>query len=238
MGTTVEGWTTLTESPLVLLREYSFGPGRANALAVRLPSGKFLIASAPIDAAEPAGRALAAHGDVTALLAVNGAHYLGLKAARAAFPDAVSYAHPNARERILKQAEEPGPLRPITELTPQLGDQIEVLAIDGCKIGDVLVRVRTERGTLLYTTDFIANIPKLPANPIFKLIFKFTDSGPGFKVFRIFFMFYASNKRAARDHLIREIEANPPSIVVPAHGAVVEQPNLGPELVSMLRAAF
>lgn len=238
MGTTIDGWTTLAEVPLVLMHEYSFGPGTANALAVRLPSGAFLIASAPVDAAESAGRALRAHGEVAALLAVNGAHYLGLKTAREACPNAVSYAHPSARERIAKQAKDAGPLAPLSELTPHLGDAIEVIAVDGCKIGDVLLRVQTERGTLLYTTDFIANVPALPKNPIFRLLFKLTDSGPGLKIFRIFFMFFAANKRAARDCLVREIEAKPPTILVPAHGAVVEQPNLGSTLVSMLRAAF
>ena len=238
MGTTVTGWNTLAENPLVLLREYSFGAGRANALAVRLPSGKFLIASAPIDSADPAVRGLAAHGEVAALLAVNGAHYLGLAAARRSFPNAVSYAHPHARDRILKRSKEPGQLAPLSELTPQLGDGIDVVPVDGCKIGDVLLRVQTEHGVLLYVTDFIANIPKLPWNPMFRLMFKLTDSGLGFKVFGIFFKFFTSNRAAARDCLIREIEAKPPAILVPAHGDVVSQPNLGPTLVSMLRAAL
>jgi hypothetical protein len=111
-------------------------------------------------------------------------------------------------------------------------------AVDGDKVGDVLVRVRTERGTVLYASDFIANMQSLPNNFVFRMIFKLTDSGPGLKVFRIFFKFFVADRKAARDFLVKEIEANPPAVLVPAHGDVVVQSDLAPTLVGMLRAAF
>jgi hypothetical protein len=234
--TTVEGWTTLAEEPLVLIREYSFGPGRANALAVGLPSGKLMLVSAPLGLSASELQALAAQGEVVAMVAINGAHHLGLPGSGSAFPNAISYATSRARDRILKKSKSPGKLEPIEKLTPLLGDKVSVLAADGCKIGDVIVRVQTERGTLLYVGDFIANIPTLPSNPLFKLVMKLTNSAPGFKVFRIFFMFFASDKGALRDFLIREIEARPPAILVPGHGDVVAKPELGQQLITMLRA--
>jgi glyoxylase-like metal-dependent hydrolase (beta-lactamase superfamily II) len=237
MSTNVSGWTTLAEQPLVLLHEYVFGPAKANALAVRLPSGKFLLVSAPAGQIDPALQALSAQGEVIAMVAINGAHHLGLPVCRSAFPNAVSYATASARARILKKGKDPGQLEPIEKLVPLLGDKVSVIAADGCKIGDVLVRVQTERGTLLYVGDFIANIPELPKNLLFRLMFKLTDSGPGFKVFGIFFKFFASNKGVLRDFLIREIESHPPAILVPGHGGVVDRPDLAPTLVSMLRSA-
>jgi hypothetical protein len=237
MTTTVAGWTTLAEEPLVLVREYAFGPGTANALAVRMPNRKLLLVSAPTGVHTAELQALSAHGEVVAMIAINGAHHLGLGPCRGAFPNAVSYATASARERILKKGKEPGQLETIEKLQPLLGDKISVLAADGCKLGDVLVRVQTERGTLLYVGDFIANIQKLPNNLLFKLMFKLTDSGPGLKVFRIFFKFFVADKGMLRDFLIREIEARPPAILVPGHGDVVARPELGPTLVSMLRAA-
>lgn len=237
MSTTVAGWKTLAEEPLVLLREYSFGPGQANALVVGLPNDKLLLVSAPVDMSATELQALSSHGEVVGLLAINGAHHLGLRAWRTAFPNAIAYATPAARERILKKGDAPGPLEPIEKLKPLLGDKVDVIAAAGCKIGDVIVRVQTERGTLLYVGDFIANIKALPKNFMFRLMFKLTDSGPGFKVFRIFFMFFAADKRALRDFLIHQIEATPPQILVPGHGDVVTQPDLKTTLVSMLRAA-
>lgn len=238
MSTTVTGWQTLSEEPLVLLREYSFGGGRANALAIRLPNRKLLLVSAPCGLPSQSLRALAAEGEVVALLAINGAHHLGLAGWRSQFPHATSYAARAARERILKRSKDPGPLEPLENLRPLLGDKVQVVAAEGCKIGDAIVRVETERGTVLYVGDFIANIPKLPWNPLFRLIFRLTDSGPGLKVFNIFFKFFVADRPAARDFLIREIEARPPSILVPGHGTIVTQAGLAPTLVSMLRAAI
>jgi hypothetical protein len=237
-ATSVPGWTTLAENPLVLVKEYAFGPGRANALAVALPNRKMLITSPPAGIPDAELSALAEHGDVVALLANNGTHHMGLAPARRVFPNAVTYATARAGARIRDKAKEPGQLEPIEALQPLLGDAVSVLAVDGDKVGDVLVRVRTEQGTLLYVSDFIANMQSLPDNFIFRMIFKLTDSGPGLKVFQIFFKFFVADRAAARDFLVKEIEANPPAVLVPAHGDVVVQSNLAPTLVGMLRAAF
>lgn len=237
MGTTIRGWTTIAERPLVLLREYSFGSGAANALVVQLPQNKLLIMSPPTGVPIDELRALNAVGTVVALLETNGSHHMGLGPAREAFPQAVSYAAPQAAERIRKKGKDYGELAPLETLTPLLGDKVNVLAVDGGKIGDALIRVETEKGTLLYTGDFIANIPKLPNNFLFKLVFKLTDSGPGLKVFNIFFKFFVKNPAQARDCLIRELTTHPPAIIVPAHGAVVERADLAPTLVSMLQAS-
>ncbi len=237
MTTTIKGWTTLAEQPLVLIKEYSFGQGTANALAVGLPGQQLLIMSPPTGVPVEELRALSAAGKVVALLETNGAHHLGLGASREAFPQAVTYAAKRAAERIRKKGKDFGELAPLENLTPLLGDKVSVLAVEGDKIGDALIRVRTEKGIILYTGDYIANIRELPKNFLFRLVFKLTDSGPGLKVFNLFFRFFVKDRAVARDFLIRELESNPPSILAPAHGDVVARNDLGPTLVSMLRTA-
>jgi hypothetical protein len=238
MTTNVPGWSTLAEQPLVLIREYAFGPGTANALAVGLPNGKLMIVSPPVGVETAELKALSEHGDVVALLANNGAHHLGLSPCRRAFPDAVTYATARAGARIRDKGKDPGQLEPIQALQPLLGDAVSVFAVDGDKIGDVLVRVRTEKGVMLYVSDFIANIKSLPRNLIFRVMFKLTDSGPGLKVFRLFFRFFVADRVAARDFLVKELEANPPAVLLPAHGDVVARSDLASTLINMLRAAY
>lgn len=237
MATTIKGWTTLAEQPLVLIREYSFGQAKANAMAVGLPGQQLLIMSPPAGVSVEELRELNAVGKVVALLETNGAHHLGLGASREAFPQAVTYAAKRAAERIRKKGKDYGELAPLESLAPLLGDKVAVLAVEGDKIGDALVRVRTEKGIVLYTGDYIANIRELPKNFLFRLAFKLTDSGPGLKVFGLFFKFFVKDRAAARDFLIRELESNPPAILAPAHGDVVERSDLGATLVSMLRTA-
>lgn len=238
MSTLISGWATLSETPPVLVRSYSFGGGRANALAIGLPDQKWLIVSPPPDLTEPEAQAFRAKGQVVALLENNGSHHLGLGPWRKEFPDAVSYALPAAAVRIRKKGKDVGQLQSLEPLLPLLGEAVFVLPVPGCKIGDVLVRVRTDAGTVLYASDFIANLPMLPRNPIGRLLFWLTDSGPGLKVFGIFFRFFVADRVAVRECLIQELEANPPAILVPAHGDVVTRADLGPTLIGMLRSAL
>ena len=104
MNRPVAGWTQLAAEPLVLLREYSFGPAQANSLAIRLPDGELLLVSAPTDLSAAELNELASVGEVTALVANNGAHYLGIPSLHKRFPKAGCYATEAARARIAKKS--------------------------------------------------------------------------------------------------------------------------------------
>jgi hypothetical protein len=236
MKTIVPGWTTLAEQPLVLVREYAFGPGRATAMAALLPGNQWLLMSPPNNLGADEARAFQAHGPVVALVENNGSHHLGLGPCRAHFPEAITYAAPRAAARIRKKGKDYGQLEPIAKLTPLLGDQVTVLEAEGDKIGDVVVFVRTERGSVFYAGDFIANIQRLPRNLLFRLVFTLTDSAPGLKVFNMFFRFFVADPKAARRFLVRALKEHAPTMLVPAHGDVVERADLTPTLVHLLEA--
>ena len=238
MNSPIAGWTQLAAEPLVLMREYSFGPGTANAVAVRLDDGTLLVISPPTGLSARELDELASVGEVSSLLANNGAHYLGLTSFCERFPKATAYATDAARERIQQKSKRPLSLHPLSQLLPRLSRKVEVIAADGCKVGDVLVRIHSERGPLLYVGDFFANIPKLPWNPLFRIMFKLTKSAPGFRVFGIFFKFFSSDRAALRDFLIRELQASSPAVMIPAHGDCVARPDLGPTMISMLQSAI
>jgi len=237
MGANISGWTTLSEDPPVLVKEYAFGPGKANAMAVGLPDRNWMIVSPPANLSDADVEGFAQLGTVVALVANNGTHHLGLGPCRKRFPGAVTYATERAAARIRKKGKDFGELQPIAKLQSQLGSKVTLIPVSGDKVGDVCARVETEKGPLFYASDFIANINTLPNNFFFKMMFKLTDSGPGLKVFGIFFKFFVADRKAALDCLCNEMNAHPPRILVPAHGDVVQREDLGPTLVGMLRSA-
>src|ERR1700712_513656 len=104
MDRPIAGWTQLAAEPLVLLREYSFGSATANSLAIRLPDGTLLLVSSPCNLSDSELNALAGVGVVSALLANNGAHHLGVPSLLKRFPNAVCYATQSASTRIAKKS--------------------------------------------------------------------------------------------------------------------------------------
>src|SRR5688500_6204001 len=114
MNSSIAGWTQLATQPLVLMREYSFGPGTANAVAVRLGDGTLLVISPPTGLSARELDELASVGEVSALLANNGALYLGLASFCQHFPKAVAYATEAARERIMQKSKQPLKVQPLS----------------------------------------------------------------------------------------------------------------------------
>jgi hypothetical protein len=54
----------------------------------------------------------------------------------------------------------------------------------GFKTGESILRVTTAKGAVWYTGDLLTNIQRTPGRP-FSWLFSWTDSGPGFKLFKL-----------------------------------------------------
>jgi glyoxylase-like metal-dependent hydrolase (beta-lactamase superfamily II) len=96
----------------------------------------------------------------------------------------------------------------------------------GLKTGETLFSVRTGRGAVWYTGDLLTNIEHLPPPP-FRWLFTWTDSAPGFRLFRPAIWLFARDKQALRGSLLERLAADPPTIAIPAHGPPVEAGDVG-----------
>ena len=108
MPIAIPGWVTISEDPPVLVHEYGFGAGKANALAVLLPERKWMIVSPPPKLSPSEAKAFEEHGSVVALVENNGTHHMGLGPCRKLFPAARAYAEPQAAARIRAKNAEAG----------------------------------------------------------------------------------------------------------------------------------
>jgi hypothetical protein len=88
------------------------------------------------------------------------------------------------------------------------------------KTGEVLVRIASERGLVWYVTDIVMNLPVLPSNPVFKLLFRLSGSGPGLKLNNIAPLFMVRDKAALKRWLAAEFDKAPPSWLIPTHGDI------------------
>lgn len=232
MNQTKNGWKVIDETLPILTYEYSFGPGLANTLAIGVGDGVVLV-SPPLNASDGVVGDLAAYGPVRALVASNAFHYLGIPEWHARFPQAVVAAPVQSIARVKKKTGI-DPIVPLSEASVLKRDGIEFIDIPHFKTGEVFVRAKTSKGLYWYVTDVVMNIPKLPKNPIFRMMFKLSNSGPGLKFNNMAAMFMMKDKAAVKSWLAKEIRKAPPSVLIPCHGPVVHMDATASQLLQVV----
>lgn len=235
MATNESMWEVISEQPLLLRHEYSFGLGEANSTAFEIDDRKLLLVSPPIGS-EGIYDELRQHGEVVAIAEINGAHYMGIEGARAAFPFARVFASDVAGERITNKAQNPGEVESLELFRELVGERLEIVEVPGHKIGDIVLRAQTDKGLAWWVGDVVGNAPA-PDNFLFKVLTKWTDSGPGFKVNRLFLKFFAQDKVAIKNFYLEQLAAHPMDVFIPAHGDPIVRTGLETELTEMFRSA-
>lgn len=214
----IDGWTVLDEKALILYQEYTFTKGAyATTLVFRGRDGLVVVSPGP-RTTDREYDALREHGEVTALVANNAYHHLGQAPWRARFPNAVSYA-PSGALASLEKKNPTIQFKALQDLP--LPEHITSAELPGFKSGETFFSIRSERGTVWYTGDLLTNIHALP-NPPIKWLFTWTDSAPGFRLFKPAVWGFVRDKKTLRAFMLDRVEKDPPAAVVSAHGPAVE----------------
>lgn len=229
------GWTVVDERLPLLTYSYTFAPEAvANALAIGGPEG-LIVLSPPARPKEEAFTELERHGKVRALVASNAFHHLGLPAWKKRYPDATIFAPAQGVARVEKRTKLSG-VRPIAEAASLLAPNVELVDMPHYRTGEILARIKTETDLIWFITDLIFNLPALPkAFPIHQ-IFKWTNSGPGFKLNGVGTVFMVRDRPALYRWMRREVEKAPPTLVLPCHGPPVRMDPPGQLLLDLLPA--
>lgn len=220
MDATPNGWKIFDATVPILTYEYHFGGGTANSLAVGIEGGLEVV-SPPSRAASGVFDDLSRYGPVRALVASNAFHYLGLAGWKERLPEALLFAPKQSIGRIERQSKLQG-IRPLAEAAPIAGARVEFADMPHYRTGEVLVRISSERGPVWYVTDIVLNLPALPPNPVFRLLFGLSGSAPGLKLNNIASLFMVRDKSALKRWLAAEFDRAPPAWLIPAHGGIVD----------------
>lgn len=213
-----EQWQVLDEKAGVLWREYEFSKGAyATTLVFRGVDG-LVVVSPAMRLPERAYAALREHGEVRALIANNTYHHLGQAEWRSRFPDAVSYCPPGSVQTLNKKASGVS-FRPLDALS--LPAHVRWEDPPGFKTGEAILSIGTARGSVWYSGDLLTNIERTPGPP-FSWVFSWTDSAPGFRLFKPAVWLFVKDRKVLREWALRRLVSDPPAIVVPAHGPPVD----------------
>ncbi len=229
------GWTVVDEHLPLLTYSYTFAPEAvANALAIGGPEG-LVVLSPPSRPREEAFTELERHGKVRALVASNAFHHLGLPAWKKRYPDATVFAPAQGVARVEKQSKLTG-IRPISEAASLLAPGVELVDMPHYRTGEILARIKTEKDLIWFITDLLLNMPELPKAFPIRQIFKWSGSGPGFKLNGVGPVFMVKDRKALYRWMRREAEQAPPTLVLPCHGPPVKMDPPGKLLLDLLPA--
>jgi len=213
-----EGWNVVDDDARVLWREYSFSKNAYSTTLVFRGTDGLVVVSPGTGLSDREYDALREHGEVRALVANNHFHHLGQAAWRARFPDAQSYAPAGALQALEKKVPDIR-FQPLSAL--ELPAHVDGAEPPGYKTGDVFFSVRTKKGSVWFTSDLVTNIQRTPGPPVVWL-FTLTNSGPGYRLFKLGVWLFVRDRRPLRDWMLDRLAKDPPSVVVPAHGPALE----------------
>lgn len=228
MTKTAAGWTVLGEDPPVLVHTYSIGPGNTtNCMAVGIGDGRLAVVSAPTNPSDALLADLEGFGAVAAVVANNGFHRSGLPHWRARLPDVPIFAPADALARVRKV--EPT-ARDLAEL--EVSGPARLHALPGTRIGDTWVVAPGARGLVWYVSDTITNMPTLPPPP-FGWLMRAIGLRAGFAMNGVQTRVMTVDRPARAEWMRRLLADGAPALVVPAHGAREDAPDLGERLRGM-----
>ena len=211
-------WQALDSTGNVQMLTYSFGPGTANTLAVRLEDDSFMVVSPATNAADSVLDELGKLGTVSALLAPNAFHHMGQAQWRKRFPHALSYAPEDAIARVTKKSGIA--YLPVSDLHGKLGPHVHVVAPLGLKSTDLLVHASTPQGAIWFGGDLISNMHPGEGGLVFRALSRLTGGGPGYRFNPLPAMLYLKDKNAWKADVRERMGREHLMAVVPAHGHV------------------
>jgi hypothetical protein len=239
MQKTEHGWTIIDADAGVLSYSYEFSKGAtSNCFTTKLASGGLMVVSPPTKVSQEVVDDLAAYGKVEALVANNGYHHLGIARWRELFPAARCFAAAGAKARIAKRSNDAGELEGLDALEPLLGEGVAVLEAASSKCGETWVRAKLEEGGYAwYGSDIFANMPSVPPSFFVGLLFKWTGSAPGYRLFNLAHKLVLKDRKATLRAMLEDVRRHPPRVMVPAHGEILSSASLATDTERLLTDA-
>jgi hypothetical protein len=237
MSTTETGWEVIDKESGVLTRSYPFAKqATARMMTVRLKDGSLAAISPAAKIDGSAMLELEKWGGVSALIAPNGFHHLGLPDWLRAFPKARVFAPKSAHVRLRKRRPEVPAFEPLESLAELLPPNVRVHDVPGNKLGETWLTVDAAAGPIWYVSDSCFSMKDPPPHWLPRLLFRWTNSAPGFRINGLGLKFFVNDRPAYRQYFLNLLAQQLPAIVVTAHGEVVKAPGTGAELKRMVEA--
>ncbi len=232
-------WKSVGEGSGVWVGEYVFSKKNpVNSFAVDLGDGKLMVISPGTDMSDSVLDDLDALGTVVALVSPGAFHNMGLARWKERYSDARLFATKSGIPHIAKAHPALPAMEPLSALREIASDDVHLYECPTNKHEDLVMFVTRGGHSVLCINEVLANLVELPSNPIFKLLFKLTKSGPGLS-FNNMVLKVIKVKRTAYAIFLQElIVKHGVTDLAPVHGAVLGGADTSARIGAILEAAM
>jgi hypothetical protein len=224
------GWQPIPGIDGVFEIRRSHGPLPLRAVAVQLHAGSVCVYSPVPHMGEPALRQLGSWGKPL-LLAPNAFHTLGLSEHAAAFGNTEVIASKRAADRIKRKTKLD--VQDLDVLRNQLPAEVSLLELPPVRSGEVWLSVHRNGRCAWIVCDGFLNLARAPSGALGVFI-KLMRMGPGLSISSTF-RWMVKNRQQYRNWLLERIAADRPTVLVPCHGQIIDDPDLPARLERLMR---
>jgi hypothetical protein len=217
--------------------EYLFSGNPINTLVIDIGGGKLAAVSPGLGIGAADFDALDAIGEVVALVSPGAFHHLGMPLWHGRYPNARLFGTASGIKHIAKQHPTLPALESLDALRALAGEEVYLYELPSKRHGDLLLFVRRDHKTAMFSNEALCNMRALPTNPVFKLLFKLTKSGPGLALNGLAMKLIGAQKRAVASFIQAKIAMHGLDVFVPCHGEVIAGPDAAGAIAAVIEAA-
>jgi hypothetical protein len=229
-------WQMIDDEFNLWCADYHVPNFRSRSLALELTSGRVIIISpgaSLIDADLPP---LKDASLPPFLLAPNSYHNVGIGRWRDRYPASTVFASRKAITRLARLGI--ADIQPLDSLRNALPANISILEPPGTRSGEVWLRLIGRKSRTWIVCDSFFNYEALSRRPLARAMQIIFRAAPGLRVSNIVKWWLIKDRKKYQTWVLNQLGTDSPTRLVPAHGAILSDPNLASALASLVRMRF
>ncbi len=167
----------------------------------------------------------------------NSFHYMGVGAWQKAFSNTQLYASRLAIPRLIEKSviQSEHDILALQSTLPPWPQGYSVLFPPGHRAGDVWVRKQESTTACIWITcDSFLNYERLSNQPIARFMQRLLNAAPGLKISQVIKWFILKDKNSFKTWVLHQLKQDKPTMLIPGHGEVNENPKLMADLENLV----
>ncbi len=234
-------WHPLPDHPELYFGQYVVPNFVSNSMCIRVAEHEFILISPGMPLLEEFKSTFLNTGNYDNIkihiIIPNSFHYMGVSAWQKTFSNTLLYASRLAIPRLIEKSviQSEHDILALQSTQPPWPQGYSVLFPPGHRAGDVWVRKQESPAACIWITcDSFLNYERLSNQPIARFMQRALSAAPGLKISQVIKWFILKDKKVFKAWVLLQLKQDKPTMLIPGHGDINENPKLMADLESLV----